>query len=184
MPWRENNAKDSGKETDSFEIELQPLVVDTSHDETQEVVGPHDSSHDEIEEIDARDEPQPSVQEQSDLTDYQLTRDRQRRVSRPSTRYSEIDFVGYTFNFYFENFGIEPDTFNQAIKSEHSDLRLAAMNSKLESLHSNRTWKLVQKLEGHKVVDCKWVFKLKPGLKVTDPLRYKGRLVAKRVLTI
>lgn len=107
MPWKENSTKDSGKDADKdkFEIKLQPLTNNAEnrgHNET-DTVEPYDSYHVEIDEINTQAETQFSDQEQSELTDYdQLIRDKQRRVSRPSTRY-EMDFVGYTFNCYMEN---------------------------------------------------------------------------------
>lgn len=87
--------------------------------------------------------------------------------------------MGYAFNCYTDNFGFEPCTYNQAIKSEAKDQWISAMNQELKSLHLNKTWKLVPKPVGKRIVDCKWIFKLKPSLNVSDPPRYKARLVAK-----
>ena len=48
----------------------------------------------------------------------------------------------------------------------------------MDSLQKNKTWELVEFLEGRKVVGCKWVFKLNKGVDGKIE-RYKVRLVAK-----
>ncbi|CAM8932459.1 unnamed protein product [Rhodiola kirilowii] len=45
----------------------------------------------------------------------------------------------------------------------------------MESHKTNQTWVLVKKPEHHKLVDCRWLFRIKDE----DPPRYKTRLVAK-----
>lgn len=54
----------------------------------------------------------------------------------------------------------------------------AAIESEIESLKKNDTWKLVPKPEGKHLVDCKWVFKVKRD-EIGNVNRYKARLVAK-----
>jgi hypothetical protein len=51
------------------------------------------------------------------------------------------------------------------------------MIEKMESLH--HTWNLVLPPKGRKIVDCKWVFKLKDSSLGVDALRHKATLVAK-----
>jgi hypothetical protein len=53
------------------------------------------------------------------------------------------------------------------------------MIEKMESLHKNHTWNLVLPPKGRKIIDCKWVFKLKDSSPGVDALRYKATLVAK-----
>lgn len=53
------------------------------------------------------------------------------------------------------------------------------MEKEMKSFIDNKTWKLVKKLDKQRVVQCKWVYKLKKGSNSTDPLRYEARLVAK-----
>ena len=53
------------------------------------------------------------------------------------------------------------------------------MNEEMDSLRQNKTWILVPKPKDVKLVDCKWLYKLKEGINQTDPPRYKARLVAK-----
>lgn len=53
------------------------------------------------------------------------------------------------------------------------------MCEEIKSLKNNKTWALVEKPEDHKLVDCKWLYKMKPSLKGDDKPRFKARLVTK-----
>lgn len=53
------------------------------------------------------------------------------------------------------------------------------MKNKLNSLHKNQTWELVDMPKGQKIVGCKWVYKLKEGIPGVERARFKARLVAK-----
>ena len=54
-----------------------------------------------------------------------------------------------------------------------------AMDEEMESLKVNETWELVPKPNKQKLVECKWLYKLKEGISASDPLKFKARLVAK-----
>jgi NAD dependent epimerase/dehydratase family enzyme len=49
-----------------------------------------------------------------------------------------------------------------------------AIDTEYKSLQERQTWSLVVKLAGRKIVDNKWVFKIKRTI-----ARYKARLVAR-----
>ncbi|CAM8954202.1 unnamed protein product [Rhodiola kirilowii] len=53
------------------------------------------------------------------------------------------------------------------------------MKDEMSSLVTNKTWTLVKKPEGNKIVKCKWLLRIKEGQNEGDPPRYKARLVAK-----
>ena len=55
---------------------------------------------------------------------------------------------------------------------------LKAMNSEMDSMHSNSVWKLEDLPEGVKPIGCKWIYKRQRGVdgKVET---FKARLVAK-----
>lgn len=53
------------------------------------------------------------------------------------------------------------------------------MNEEMDSLYKNKTWLLVDKPAGQKVVSCKWLYKVKDSLTEGGGPRYKARLVAK-----
>lgn len=61
--------------------------------------------------------------------------------------------------------------------SKDKEKWLKAMNEEIDSLMANRTWSLVDKVEGRKLVTCKWIFKRK--IEADGSIRYKARLVAR-----
>lgn len=72
----------------------------------------------------------------------------------------------------------EPQTYEQAIKSEDHEKWQQAMNEEFESLTSNQTWELVEKPKDKRIIDCKWIFKIKQNTKGVVE-RYKARMVAR-----
>lgn len=54
-----------------------------------------------------------------------------------------------------------------------------ATEEEMASLCKNRTWKLVDRQPHHKLVKCKWMYKLKIPIKQDDKPIYKARLVTK-----
>jgi hypothetical protein len=72
----------------------------------------------------------------------------------------------------------EPEGYRQAMESLDSEKWQEAMESEMQSLLKNQTWDLVELPPGRKVVDCKWVYKIKPGDQGC-PDRYKARLCAR-----
>ena len=55
----------------------------------------------------------------------------------------------------------DPTTFQEAINSQEKSIWVGAMVEKIESLHKNHTWDLVELIERKRVIGCKWVFKKK-----------------------
>ena len=53
------------------------------------------------------------------------------------------------------------------------------MKEEMGSMYSNQTWTLVPRPPKTQLIDSKWIYKLKEGLKPHDPPRFKARLVAK-----
>lgn len=72
----------------------------------------------------------------------------------------------------------EPKTYEQAMNSSGSEQWSHAMDEEFKSLVDNETWDLVEKPIDQRVVDCKWVYKIKrnPDESIN---RFKARLVAK-----
>lgn len=58
------------------------------------------------------------------------------------------------------------------------DKWLQAMIEKIDSLIKNKTWILVDKVDGRKVISCKWIFKKKLETVEIENIRFKARLVA------
>ena len=56
---------------------------------------------------------------------------------------------------------------------------MKAMDDEMKYLHDNNTWELIKKPAGAKLVSCKWIFKVKEGIKGVVSKRYKARLVSR-----
>nr|GEU49243.1 DNA-directed RNA polymerase subunit beta' [Tanacetum cinerariifolium] len=72
----------------------------------------------------------------------------------------------------------EPQTYKAAMESSESPYWKEAIQSEIDSIVQNNTWKLVDLPFGHKPVGHKWIFKKKLRLDGTIEM-YKARLVAK-----
>lgn len=70
----------------------------------------------------------------------------------------------------------EPTGYKEALKSENCDKWKTAMKEEYDALVKNNTWTLVERPTDQKIVDNKWVYKVKAENK---NVRYKARLVAR-----
>lgn len=71
-----------------------------------------------------------------------------------------------------------PRSYAEAMQSKESRQWLAAMKEELTSLKENETWELVDRPAGVKVIQNRWVFRVKPS-NDDNNRRFKARLVAK-----
>ena len=72
----------------------------------------------------------------------------------------------------------EPQSFKEAISTPKAPFWKEAVNSEIESILQNHTWKLLDLPLGCKPLGYKWIFKRK--LKVDGSIdKYKARLVVK-----
>ena len=138
-------------------------------------------------------EVEPEISEDSecqdeDLTNYQLARDRVRREIRAPIKYSEADtiarigeadIIAFALSMTTEKNSKAPSNYEEAVSSKHAEKWTKAMEEEIMSLKKNKTWTLVPKPHGQKVIGCKWIYKIKEGLTEQDPKVYKARLVAK-----
>lgn len=74
--------------------------------------------------------------------------------------------------------GIEPSTIEEALNGENKEEWKRAMKKELNSLQENNAWKLVDLPTGKRIMENKWVFKIKRDSD-GNVSRYKARLVAK-----
>jgi hypothetical protein len=72
----------------------------------------------------------------------------------------------------------EPMTYMETMMGPDSEKWLGAIKSKIESMHDNQVWNLVDPIDGVRPIGCKWVFKKKMDKDVNVHI-YKARLVAK-----
>lgn len=72
----------------------------------------------------------------------------------------------------------EPSTYEEAMKSSDRDNWLIAMKDEIDSLERNDTWVLMEKPKSQKIVDSKWVYKVKRN--TDDSIdRFRARVVAR-----
>ena len=116
---------------------------------------------------------------QKNRNDYQLTRDREKRQIRPPLRYGFEDFIATALYSEGGIINYESKTYSDAMGCKDSSRWKLAMEDDMHSLMKNNTWELVSKPEKQKVVDCKWIFKIKEGNSPGDKVRYRARLVVK-----
>ena len=69
-------------------------------------------------------------------------------------------------------------TYAEAVSCLQSELWLDAMRDEIQSMRHNGVWEVVELLEGHRSIGCKWVYKTKRDLKGKIE-KFKVRLVAK-----
>ena len=88
------------------------------------------------------------------------------------------DFYGCPITYLSEAL---PLRYYEAINSVKKKYWKEAMQDEINSLHENKTWKLLDKPENKKVIStrCVYIKKLKPD----NTERYKARLVKKRVFS-
>lgn len=70
----------------------------------------------------------------------------------------------------------EPTTFDQAVNSEDGHEWKRAMQEEYDSLIKNGTWKFVDSKKGQRIVDNRWVHRIKRN-STNEIDRYKARLV-------
>lgn len=106
-----------------------------------------------------------------DVTQSNILNHRRLRRQNASADFCcETDAVAFMATFE------EPASYGEAINSKQKEQWISAMNEEFDSLLKNRTWALVDLPSGKKVIDNRWVFKVKMKTDGTVD-RYKARLV-------
>lgn len=92
---------------------------------------------------------------------------RQKREIKLPKRYNDhVVYVNYTN-------ATVPETYEEAIEGPDSKKWKIAMREELESLENNETWSLVDAPMNKKIIEVKWIYRIKSNCK------YKARVVAK-----
>ncbi|KAH9651033.1 hypothetical protein KPL70_026595 [Citrus sinensis] len=119
------------------------------------------------------------VPQATNLQQYQLARDREKRHTRPPTRYAYADMVAYALMSAEDVTIEEPNSYREAVNNKNNRNWIKAMREEMDSLVRNQTWILVPNPGNRKIVSCKWIFKKKEGIPGVEDSRYKARLVAR-----
>lgn len=71
------------------------------------------------------------------LADYQLARDRERRITRPPKRYDELGDLGFAYNLIEDGGVLEPQSYAEAMSSSESELWRESIDEEMISLRKN-----------------------------------------------
>ncbi|KAH9801557.1 hypothetical protein KPL71_001080 [Citrus sinensis] len=93
----------------------------------------------------------PTLQ-QTDLQDYQLARDRERRQIRAPDRLGYADLIAFVLVSADEIAIEELGSYSEAISGKDCDKWLAAMQEEMDSLQRNKTWTVVPNLRNRKLI--------------------------------
>ena len=97
------------------------------------------------------------------------------RELRDRSSIKRPDYYGPVASYYSV---FSPDSYDEAIQDENADLWKEAMEEEINALKENETWILMPKPENTKLIDNKWVFRIKTD-NDGNANRYKARLVAR-----
>ena len=81
--------------------------------------------------------------EQTDLSSYNLIRDREKRSIKAPSKYGYADIMTYAFSVAEDLNSNNPKTYLEAIACKEKDKRMFAMEEEIQSLYKNDTWRLV-----------------------------------------
>ena len=104
------------------------------------------------------------------LRDRSLLRPPNKSLLNPPYRYQ-------THAAMIQNPTNEPRNYDEAVSSDHSDKWMDAMLEEMSSHESNKTWELVPRPNNVKILDSRWIYKVKRN--PDDSEKYKARLVIK-----
>ncbi|KAH9686286.1 hypothetical protein KPL70_014312 [Citrus sinensis] len=105
-----------------------------------------------------------TTSDQGRSEDYQLVRDREKRVIRPPRRFAYADLIAFALTAAHEIATNEPRTYSEAINSDKAEEWIKVMDEEMMSLKKNHTWNLIERPVNKRVIECKWIYKIKEGI--------------------
>lgn len=106
-----------------------------------------------------------------------ITKEKKKMKRRDSLREHPTKTKFYDAEKGCSAFVMEPQTYDEAVKSSESAKWREAIEDELKSLNENGTWEIVKKPARCNVIGSKWVFKIKNP--TGEEPKFKARLVAK-----
>ena len=114
-----------------------------------------------ITDMEIHDTENETASDQGRCEDYQLVRDREKRMIRPPRRYAYVDLIAFALTAAHEIATDEPRTYSEAINSDKAEEWIKAMDEEMMSLKKNHTWNLIERPANKRVVGCKWIYRIK-----------------------
>ncbi|KAH9782991.1 hypothetical protein KPL71_009148 [Citrus sinensis] len=120
------------------------------------------------------------INKASELDNYQLARDRERKEVKMPKRYGIADLISYALMVADEMTGEEPENFKQAMNSRDKWKWLSVMEEEMTSLKKNNTWVLVHRPAGKRSEydSCVYFRKLNSGDQISLLLCVDDILIA------
>lgn len=99
-----------------------------------------------------------------------------RRSKRGIRKPDKLSLLTEAYAYVMEN--LYPQSYDSAMKSDEAEEWKRAMNDEMSSLAENNTWELVNPPKGKKIVQNRWVLRIKTKADSTRD-KFKARLIAK-----
>lgn len=172
--------------TRSVNLEVGEPEAETRHDQGGESSRKSSTQTEEGSESDSSEQDDTDTDEEyfsgdneDDISQYQLVRDRAKREIRLPRRYAESNAVGLALAMTEDGGRPEPKSYEEAVNDPDWESWKEAMDDEMVSQRKNKTFELVNKPENKKIIGCRWVYKRKYGLLGVKRPIFKARLVAK-----
>jgi hypothetical protein len=117
------------------------------------------------------------VEEDDEKQELRRNHARERRI--PARYWANLAIAGSNPRGLGEH--PKPQTYQEVVSREESELWQKSMDEEMHSLLENGTWELVERSEGVKPIPMNWIYKVKRDAQ-GNVERYKSRLVAKGFL--
>lgn len=124
--------KDSGLPNNQIKVELTRKSRNTISDKVVEDGGRE------------ADDSNETPDSQKTLQDYQVAKDRERRVIRALKKHSYAYLIAYVLTVAHELDYNEPKSYKEAVSRKNPNQWLKAMKKEMDSLYKNNTWVLVK----------------------------------------
>ncbi|KAH9660266.1 hypothetical protein KPL70_024153 [Citrus sinensis] len=135
---------EKSRSEDRLELEVESSVF-KNRTETADSGGVNEQEEDTI-------SPQEQSSSQEQIQEYQLTRDRHKRQVKPTKRFGYADLIGYALSAANEIDDEEPKSFKEATQILFKEEWQRAMEEEMTSLYKNKTWELIKRPKGRRVV--------------------------------
>lgn len=135
-----------------------------------------DSEKDSIDDLWEQEKDKTNREGKSESTSSSLPK----RQSRPPAWHADYDTTYLAWALSAESFVSDvPLTYSDVMNNEYRNQWEQAMKEEMDAMVENKTWTLVDRPEGRKIINCRWVYKVK--FENEKNICYKARLVCSKI---
>lgn len=155
-------------------VEAEPETIETV-DAVNDIIMNSDMEAGEENDAENEENEMPVIRDRREVPDAanekkEMSVTRDRRELKMPRRFDDYVMIA--------EYNDEPNSYAQAMNSEYSHQWEKAMNDEMRSLADNGTWELVSRPENRKIIDNRWVYKVKLNENGSVD-KFKARLVAR-----